>query len=162
MALRLTRALRFTATTTLPKAKPTTAPITRATHHPNPKKKTTTTILEVERKFRRLTLPTLPTTPNANANQQPSFQSVLPLPIRQIHDIYYDTPAHTLCAAGAWIRKRNGNWEAKINNKAAWGGDFVNSRFEEVCGAEAVGVCVTRILGNGGGEGGCCFCRCKR
>ena len=138
MALRVTRTL----LDTLPK------------HSPNPTtqtKKTPTTILEVERKFRRLTLPTLTCIPSNNnkttkhptkPEYAPAFQSILPLPTRQIHDIYFDTPSRTLSAAGAWIRKRNGAWEAKVRR----GGDFVNSRFEERKGARAVGLCVERII----------------
>ncbi|KAK3292158.1 CYTH-like domain-containing protein [Chaetomium fimeti] len=163
-ALRATRAL-FTAlpkTSPSPKSTPTTT---------NPT--TPPTILEVERKFRRLTVPTLTnltnlttttftTTPsNHPSNQQPQpfhgphhqpFHSVLPLPTRTIHDTYYDAPHHALCAAGAWVRRRDGLWEAKLRR----GGDRVNSRFEELRGREAVGGCVRELLGGqvlGGGKG---------
>ncbi|KAH6856873.1 CYTH-like domain-containing protein [Chaetomium sp. MPI-CAGE-AT-0009] len=143
-ALRATRAL----LTALPKPRQTTA-----------KPTTPPTILEVERKFRRLTVPTLTglttttatttttTTPTIPTTiHQPLFQSVLPLPTRTIHDTYYDTPHHALSAAGAWVRRRDGLWEAKLRR----GGDFVNSRFEEVTGEEAVRGCVVGVLGLGG------------
>ena len=138
MALRLTRTL----LNTLPKHSPT----------PTIQTKAPTTIPEVERKFRRLTLPTLAAIPshnNTNTNTHPSkpkytpiFQSILPLPTRQIHDIYFDTPRRSLGAAGAWIRKRNGAWEAKVRR----GGGFVNSRFGELKGVRAVRSCVEKIL----------------
>ena len=134
-ALRATRAL----LSALPKGLRTTKPTT-------PK-----TILEVERKFRRLTVPTLTgltttttttTTTSTTTTKHPLFQSVLPLPARTIRDTYYDTPHHALSIAGAWVRRRNGAWEAKVRK----GGDFVNSRFEELKGEKAVGGCVVETL----------------
>ena len=142
MALRLTRAL----LTAVPRTSPNLTT-------QNNWKRPPTAILEVERKFRRLTLPTLTAIPFHNNTTttthlskpeytRRAFQSILPLPTRQIHDIYYDPPRRTLGAAGAWIRKRNGAWEAKVRR----GGDFVNSRFEELKGARAVWACVERII----------------
>ncbi|KAK4158058.1 CYTH-like domain-containing protein [Chaetomidium leptoderma] len=135
-ALRATRALLNLNTLPLPHHhKPTT--------NNNNNKTKKTTILEVERKFRRLTIPTLTNlTPILRPQHSPPFASVTPLPTRTIHDIYYDTPAHTLCNAGAYIRRRDGAWQAKIRR----GGDYVNSRFEELRGASAVGRCVAGIL----------------
>ncbi|KAH6631517.1 CYTH-like domain-containing protein [Chaetomium tenue] len=141
-ALRTTRAL----FTTLPQI---------TTPNPTPK-----TILEVERKFRRLTVPTLTglttTTPHPqppHLDHHPLFHTVHPLPRLTLHDTYYDTPHHALSLAGAWIRRRNGAWEAKVRK----GGDFVNSRFEELRGEAEVRKCVSRVLGRGvrheGGEG---------
>ncbi|KAK4034023.1 CYTH-like domain-containing protein [Parachaetomium inaequale] len=140
MAFRATRAL----LTTLPKLSHPQATPTPLKKTPATKKKTT--ILEVERKFRRLAVPSLTTTVTTNIKNRysPAFQSIQPLPTRTIHDIYYDTPHRTLCAAGAWIRRRNGAWEAKLKR----GGDFVNSRFEELRGAEEIGACVRAILGD--------------
>jgi thiamine-triphosphatase len=126
-----------------------------------------TTILEVERKFRRLAVPTLTnlcttttsttTASNNDRRYHPNFRSVLPLPTRTIHDIYYDTPDHTLCTSGgAWIRRRNGEWQAKLKR----GGDFVNSRFEELRGAREIGACIRSILlmnGDGGTGTGVVF-----
>jgi thiamine-triphosphatase len=87
--------------------------------------------------------------------QRPPSASVQPLPARTIHDIYYDTPDHSLCRTGAWIRLRNGEWQAKVR-RGAWGGDFGNSRFEALRGEEAVGRCIQDIVGNYtiGGKGG--------
>ncbi|AEO67146.1 uncharacterized protein THITE_2010984, partial [Thermothielavioides terrestris NRRL 8126] len=95
-----------------------------------------TTILEVERKFRRLAKQ--PHTPHTHM-----FASVQPLPTRTIHDIYYDTPTRALSAAGAWVRRRDGAWQAKVRR----GGDFVRSRFEELRGERDVGRCVAAVVG---------------
>jgi thiamine-triphosphatase len=149
MALRATRALlRATAEAApsrlAPSQKPTTKP----------------TILEVERKFRRLTVPTLTnlihhdknnttrsaTTGTSIPRYNPLFIAVQPLPTRTIHDIYYDTPDRILSSSGAWIRRRNDAWEAKVR-RAGWKGDFVNSRFEELRGARDVGRVVADVLG---------------
>jgi thiamine-triphosphatase len=137
MALRATRAL--LRASTLPPQTPT-PPTTKPT------------ILEVERKFRRLTVPTLTniihhnTTNNPTAQKyNPLFTSVQPLPTVKIHDIYYDTRSHILCSSGAWIRQRNGEWEAKVRRQG-WKGDFVNSRFEEIRGKSEVGGVIAGIL----------------
>ncbi|KAK4100926.1 hypothetical protein N658DRAFT_534932 [Parathielavia hyrcaniae] len=174
MLLRATRALPRASTTTggglpqFPHPKPTTTNTT--TSQP--------TILEVERKFRRLTVPALTNInrdhhhphPNHHINNNnninppaatqdkytpysPTFTSVATLPTRTIHDTYYDTPDHALCSRGAWIRRRNGAWEAKVK-RPWWKGDFVNSRFEELRGAERVReVILETIGGRDEGEG---------
>ncbi|KAK4106992.1 hypothetical protein N656DRAFT_564786 [Canariomyces notabilis] len=98
------------------------------------------TILEVERKFPRLAVPSL----TQHHQQNPKFSSIQPLPTRQIHDIYYDTPTRQLCSHGAWIRLRDGKWEAKLRR----GGDFVNSRFEELTGEAEIVRSVRSILGS--------------
>lgn len=95
-------------------------------------------ILEVERKFRRLAAKTL-----TREGGVPPFRSLQSLPIKTIHDIYYDK-ADILYNAGTWVRRRNGQWEAKIR----LGGDLVNSRFEELKGAREIAACVRRIMGN--------------
>ncbi|KAL1842686.1 hypothetical protein VTJ49DRAFT_4465 [Mycothermus thermophilus] len=153
MALRRTYAL----LTNLSNKHPLTSAIPTQT-------KPKTTILEVERKFRRLTVPSLTnltttttttttttaTTTSSSAGVcNPPFKSVVSLPTRHIHDIYYDTPRRTLSAACAWVRLRNGMWQAKVRQ----GGDFVNSRFEELKGARDVGQCVAGVLGGDGGGG---------
>ena len=92
-------------------------------------------ILEVERKFRRLAVETL--TQNGGT---PPFQSLRALPTKTIHDVYYDK-ADVLYKAGTWVRKRNGAWEAKIRK----GGDFTNSRFEELSDARDIAACVRGI-----------------
>ncbi|SPQ23846.1 aea923be-eb16-4998-bfb9-11f02ef90806 [Thermothielavioides terrestris] len=130
---------------------------------PAPTSPTKTTILEVERKFRRLAVPSLtlnnspdlPLRPLYRPEQkQPHtphthmFASVQPLPTRTIHDIYYDTPTRALAAAGAWVRRRDGAWQAKVRR----GDYFVRSRFEELRGERDVGRCVAAVLGSGLGR----------
>jgi len=100
---------------------------------PNPRP----TILEVERKFRRLAVPTL--TQNGGT---PPFQSLRALRATTIHDIYFDK-ADVLCNAGTWVRRRNGAWEAKIRK----GGDRTNSRFEELTDTRDIAACIQRITG---------------
>jgi thiamine-triphosphatase len=78
--------------------------------------------LEVERKFRSLAVQELSAT-----GGKPPFRSVRSLGQTIIHDIYYDR-ANLLSSAGLWVRKRNGQWEAKVKR----GGNFNNSRFEEL------------------------------
>lgn len=82
----------------------------------------TTCILEVERKFRSLAVPNL-----TQYGGLPHFKSLQKLPIQVIRDSYYDK-SNLLSSSGAWIRKRDGKWEAKIKK----GGTFTNSRFEEL------------------------------
>ncbi|KAK4121694.1 hypothetical protein N657DRAFT_673462 [Parathielavia appendiculata] len=151
MPFRATRALlRATITTGslshFPPQKRTATTTTKPTNKP--------TILEVERKFRRLTVPTstnihhhtiinnkTSTTTRQgilNYKHSPNFTSVTALPTCTIHDIYYDTPDRALCSRGAWIRQRNGEWEAKVK-RAWWKGDFVNRRFEELHGEKCAG-----------------------
>lgn len=95
-------------------------------------------ILEVERKFRCLAVKTL-----TRDGGFPPFRSLQSLPIKTIHDIYYDK-ADILYNAGTWVRRRNGLWEAKIR----LGGDLTNSRFEELKGAQDIAACIQRITGN--------------
>jgi len=94
-------------------------------------------ILEVERKFRRLAVATLTRTGGT-----PPFQSLRALPTRTIHDIYFDE-ADVLYNAGTWLRRRNGAWEAKVRK----GGDMTNSRFEELTDLRDIAACVRRITG---------------
>ncbi|KOS20573.1 Thiamine-triphosphatase [Escovopsis weberi] len=101
-------------------------------------------VLEVERKFRSLAVRELTRTAGV-----PPFRSLRALPATTIRDAYFDR-ADALCSAGAWVRRRDGRWEAKIRR----GGDFANSRFEEVRGARDVALCVRRILGAAHGGGG--------
>jgi thiamine-triphosphatase len=79
-------------------------------------------VLEVERKFRSLAVRDL-----TAASGIPPFQSLRPLGKSIIHDIYYDR-GQLLSSAGLWVRQRNGSWEAKVKK----GGNFTNSRFEEL------------------------------
>jgi thiamine-triphosphatase len=98
-------------------------------------------VLEVERKFRTLAVREL--TQHAGT---PPFKSLHRLPAQTIRDAYFDTPSRLLSTTGAWIRRRNGEWEAKIKQ----GGTFNKSRFEEITGVDAVAACVARITGGGG------------
>ncbi|KAK4130097.1 hypothetical protein BT67DRAFT_392107 [Trichocladium antarcticum] len=111
---------------------------TRALLTQTPSATLLTTILEVERKFPRLAVPTLTSLHQHN----PPFASVVALPTRTIHDIYFDTAQHTLAARGTYVRRRDGAWQAKVRR----GGDHVDSRFEELRGREAVEGCVARVL----------------
>lgn len=108
-----------------------------------------TTVLEVERKFRALAVPSLTGLAGSPAASEPGpaagFASVRPLPTRTFHDVYFDTARHALCAAGAWVRRRDGVWQAKVR-RGGWRGDFVNSRFEELVGAPDVAACVRELL----------------
>ncbi|KAK4197975.1 CYTH-like domain-containing protein [Triangularia verruculosa] len=82
--------------------------------------------LEVERKIACLAIPTL-TDPSFWS--QPPFTSVDPLPLKTLHDIYYDKN-NLLCSNGLWVRKRNGAWQAKINPSVRIGQQ--HTRFEEL------------------------------
>lgn len=97
--------------------------------------------LEVERKFRRLAVSDL-----TSQIGDPRFQSVQPLRQRTIADAYFDR-AGRLAAAGMWVRQRNEQWEAKIKK----GGDFQNSRFEELSDPSEIGRRVRDIIGCAGG-----------
>ncbi|EFX01723.1 adenylate cyclase [Grosmannia clavigera kw1407] len=94
-------------------------------------------ILEVERKFRGLAVSEL-----TQHGGVPSFQNLRQLPMQTIHDTYYDHD-NILSAAGAWVRLRNGVWQAKISK----GGGFLNSRFEEFYGAQDIADRVRHITG---------------
>lgn len=118
-------------------------PVTGAAHQPpHPRAPTAPgkTILEVERKFPGLAVPSL--SPAHCRGFAPAFGSVARLPTRRIHDVYYDTASRALCAAGAWVRRRDGRWEAKLRR----GGDFVNSRFEELAREDDIARCVAAVL----------------
>jgi thiamine-triphosphatase len=95
-------------------------------------------ILEVERKFCSLAVKDLV----ANTGT-PAFKSIRALPQRTIHDAYYDNPSRSLMRAGIWVRQRNGQWEAKVKR----GGNYTNSMFEELAGADRVQRCIKEITG---------------
>ena len=99
-------------------------------------------VLEVERKFRSLAVAEL-----TQYGGIPHFQSLRRLPSQSLRDAYYDRSS-LLSSAGAWVRKRNGEWQAKIKQ----GGNFTNSRFEEICGARNISEHVRRITNLDGGE----------
>ncbi len=98
-------------------------------------------VLEVERKFFALAVAEL-----TQHGGTPAFRALQALPARTIHDTYFDRNGR-LAAAGTWVRRRNGAWGAKIRR----GGDYTNSRFEEVHG-EAVWAQVGAVLGEVSGE----------
>ncbi|GKZ74993.1 hypothetical protein AnigIFM60653_001486 [Aspergillus niger] len=84
--------------------------------------------LEVERKFSRLAVQ-----PLTLAGGHPPFRSLRYLGLRSMHDIYYDLDG-LLSSKGIWVRKRDGDWEAKIKD----GGNFQNSRFMEMRNPEEI------------------------
>lgn len=94
-------------------------------------------VLEVERKFRSLAVPKL-----SRHSGNPSFQSLRSLGSQTFRDIYYDR-FDILSSAGIWVRSRNGEWQAKIKK----GGNFTNSMFEELSGAESISSYVGQLLG---------------
>ncbi|KAF2789850.1 hypothetical protein K505DRAFT_312399 [Melanomma pulvis-pyrius CBS 109.77] len=94
-------------------------------------------ILEVERKFCSFAVQEL----TAN-NGTPRFQSIRSLGQWKIHDVYYDR-SNLLSSAGVWIRQRNGQWEAKVKK----GGNFTNSRFEELSDPRDISRCIRDLTG---------------
>jgi len=94
-------------------------------------------VLEVERKFRALTVREL-----TQHGGIPHFKSLQKLPVKIIRDSYYDK-SNMLSSAGAWIRKRNGEWQAKIKK----GGSFTNSRFQELSQIDEIEAHVKRVVG---------------
>lgn len=94
-------------------------------------------ILEVERKFHSLTVRDL-----VSNSGDPPFRRIQKLDQRIIHDAYYDR-SNLLASAGVWVRRRNGKWEAKVKN----GGDYTNSKFEELVDPHDISKCVQDIIG---------------
>ncbi|KAL6806420.1 CYTH-like domain-containing protein [Trichoderma sp. SZMC 28013] len=93
-----------------------------------------TCVLEVERKFRSFAVSKL-----TRCGGVPHFKSLQKLPIQIIRDSYYDK-SNLLSSAGAWIRNRDGQWEAKIKK----GGSFTNSRFEELNNVDDISAYIKR------------------
>ncbi|KAK0723308.1 CYTH-like domain-containing protein [Lasiosphaeria miniovina] len=102
-------------------------------------------VLEVERKFRTIAVREL-----TQHGGTPPFRSLSRLPAKTIQDSYYDR-SDVLSAAGAWVRNRDGKWQAKLR----LGGDFKNSRFEELDDARDIAACVRRLAGIQGTEADC-------
>ena len=94
-------------------------------------------VLEVERKFRGLAMREL-----SRHGGTPGFRSLRALPVQVIHDTYYDRSS-VLSSAGAWVRKRNGAWEAKVR----MGGNFTNSKFEEIDDVQEISKVIRCIAG---------------
>lgn len=101
-----------------------------------------TCVIEVERKFHSLAVREL-----TQHGGLPHFKNLWKLPDQIIRDSYYDK-SNTLSSAGAWIRNRDGEWQAKIKK----GGDFNNSRFEELSSIGDIAAFVKRATGIDGGE----------
>ena len=97
----------------------------------------TTCVLEVERKFRSLAVQEL-----TSSIGQPPFRSIRALGQRTIHDVYFDR-SNLLSSAGVWVRQRDGYWEAKVKR----GGNFTNSRFEELSDPRAISRCIQGVTG---------------
>lgn len=87
-------------------------------------------VMEVERKF---VCDTRIADRIRQNNGQPPFRSLQCEGRKDFHDSYYDLNG-TLSRRGIWVRKRDGEWQAK----ARQGGDYTNSQFSEVKGEEAV------------------------
>jgi thiamine-triphosphatase len=94
-------------------------------------------ILEVERKFQSLAVRELTT-----ANGDPPFHRIQSLGQHTFRDIYYDR-AGLLSSAGVWVRQRNGAWQGKVKR----GGNFTNSRFEELSHPHQISECLKDITG---------------
>ncbi|PON19997.1 hypothetical protein TGAM01_v211136 [Trichoderma gamsii] len=101
---------------------------------------TASCLLEVERKFRALKIRKL-----TQHGGIPHFRSLQKLSVEIIRDSYYDK-SNMLSSAGAWVRKRNGEWQAKIKK----GGNFTNSRFQELSHIDEIEAHVKRVVGIGG------------
>lgn len=99
-------------------------------------------VLEVERKFRSLAVREL-----TRYGGRPHFKSLRKLSDQIIRDSYYDKSS-ILSSAGAWIRNRDGEWQAKIRK----GGNFTNSRFEELSSIDDIAAYIKRTTGIDGGE----------
>jgi thiamine-triphosphatase len=90
----------------------------------------TTRQLEVERKF--LVTPAALSYLRSNGGGS-GFKKHESLGKQTTHDTYYDRDG-LLFSEGVYIRRRNGQWEAKIRTS----GDFINSAFTEINGKNAV------------------------
>ncbi|KAF1994236.1 hypothetical protein P154DRAFT_557377 [Amniculicola lignicola CBS 123094] len=94
-------------------------------------------LLEVERKFCSLAVPEL-----TSSNGSPPFKNIQSLGRQMIHDVYYDRSSK-LSSGGVWVRQRNGRWEAKVKK----GGNYTNSRFEELSDPQGISQCVKDLTG---------------
>ncbi|RAL17792.1 uncharacterized protein BO97DRAFT_448329 [Aspergillus homomorphus CBS 101889] len=94
-------------------------------------------LLEVERKFRRLAVKSL-----LIDSGHPFFTSLQYRGKQTIHDTYYDS-AHFLSSKGVWVRRRDNNWQAKIRR----GGDYFNSKFEELSTPAAISAYLAELTG---------------
>jgi thiamine-triphosphatase len=88
-----------------------------------------TAVLEVERKFHSLAVKDLKT----NSGHAP-FHSIRSLGESTFRDVYYNK-SDFLSSSGIWLRRRNGDWQAKFRK----GGDRTNPRFEELSDINEIG-----------------------
>ena len=87
-------------------------------------------VFEIERKF----LPNATSIAALRDNAgYPPFRKIIPQKRRQFQDIYYDHE-NILSSRGIWVRRRSDTWQAKVRR----GGDFKNSRFQELSGIDDV------------------------
>ncbi|KAL6890422.1 CYTH-like domain-containing protein [Trichoderma evansii] len=93
-----------------------------------------THVLEVERKFHSLAVREL-----TQFGGLPHFKNLRRLPKQIICDSYYDK-SNALSTAGAWMRNRDGEWQIKIKK----GGNFTNSRFEELSSIDDIAAYIKR------------------
>jgi thiamine-triphosphatase len=94
--------------------------------------------LEVERKFSA----EIGTLQNLTTNRRaPRFQTLVCLGQQSIEDQYYDRSS-VLSSKGIWVRRRNGNWEAKIRK----GGSFTNSQFQELSDPQTIAKHVNNLI----------------
>lgn len=103
------------------------------------------TILEVERKFSNIAVKDL--TSHAG---NPPFRTLQHLRPRKFTDVYYDK-SNILSTNGIWIRRRDGLWQAKVRQ----GGDFSNSKFEEITDPLEIARYVRALAGGEGNQVDC-------
>ncbi|PGH00168.1 hypothetical protein AJ80_09221 [Polytolypa hystricis UAMH7299] len=74
-------------------------------------------------------------------NGNPPFFRLEYLGKKTFEDIYFDQN-ELLCSNGIWVRKRNGNWQAKLRQKGGGGeggeGGFTNAQYEELEGKDRI------------------------
>ncbi|EXJ56390.1 adenylate cyclase [Cladophialophora yegresii CBS 114405] len=94
-------------------------------------------LLEVERKFASLKC-----YPLRVDSGFPPFSSLTDLGHRHFHDTYYDYNGQ-LWKKGTWLRRRDGEWQMKIRG----GGDYINSRSEEVSDLATISTHIKSLTG---------------
>ncbi|KAK6823390.1 hypothetical protein RU639_006022 [Aspergillus parasiticus] len=72
----------------------------------------------------------------------PPFRSLRYCGKHSFHDIYFDNTG-VLCSKGVWVRQRDGCWQAKIRR----GGDYNNSKFEELSAPEQISEYLEELTG---------------
>jgi len=92
--------------------------------------------LEVERKFCPSAVALI--TRNAGC---PPFKNFTSLPTTTFTDTYFDIKT-ALRDQGIWLRRRDNDWEMKVKT----GGDFINSSFQEIAGADKIEGALTKYF----------------